>query len=820
MYTLRELQAMPDYRLHDICRRKKIMTSSAGSSDSRLPREEMIKYIFRYYGKEEDSFSVKQGVDCFSSEILDAIRKYGRKKNTKELKRTISIPNTIISYKEFSMLLRDQVRIGNAEEYECCIMLDEEGNLAGVFLLREWNSKKYLTCQREWVNDRESNQYQFLFFDHKGTYHIINLFNSGKTSRISAGELDYEQVETDRFLRAEAEESSAVLFLDFGLGGMAAKVLDEKSEERGVYFRDPVCDTCHDCGACMICPGFLKVDSIDGEGKISFSFGYDADGPEYQEGCLSEQTFIREIRRFLEKDGQTFLLTDALGNSKAVQTRELVEAYLRYIIAAAESCLKKKIHKVCFVLTERQKRNYKQYLQEMLPDYEIISDYVPDKAAAVFFEDFDRSLKEQKVMDQTGKMLILDCGMGTSSLVSCFYSVVDTKVTYRLDIKTEYIREATVFGGNNLTYRILQLLKYKAFDPNYRLPAEFQDSFDRIDEQGDTSCIYFHFDKGYKELAARFPTDVLEYSQISKKFRLKIRHNYEILWDLAEKIKVLFFSDRAEYCFKLIETEKNNMIYEIRNGKPEEFRMEITVFRDEIMTLLAPEIYGAIRYLTEPAWGTDGILSGWRIRLLGQSSVIPLFRDALKEFTVGRRIRSGSGSGSAYLKMRAVEGALRYEQARRSGRIVPLAECTLLKAPGSLVVQNHDGSVTRLISCKQKMNEIYAFTTRPYSARELEAVWCDSREKEIFREKILLLPEEYQETSYEELMGKFNKILVKQADLDSVKNGEIRIFIFAECEICRIGYFMVARWKDILYRSEIQYFLFQGRDCGIDYHAE
>ena len=55
--------------------------------------------------------------------------------------------------------------------------------------------------------------------------------------------------------------------------------------------------------------------------------------------------------------------------------------------------------------------------------------------------------------------LIIDCGGGTTDLCSYRFRIQDRRAAYKIYMETAYENSDTDFGGNNLTYRIMQILK-------------------------------------------------------------------------------------------------------------------------------------------------------------------------------------------------------------------------------------------------------------------------------------------------------------------------------------------------------------------------
>ena len=88
-----------------------------------------------------------------------------------------------------------------------------------------------------------------------------------------------------------------------------------------------------------------------------------------------------------------------------------------------------------------------------------------------------------------------------------------------------------------------------------------------------------------------------------------------------------------------------------------EYRIDFYVDKEALEIVMAPEIYGIVKRFIEPLCNEYGILMGYRIKFTGMSCQIPVFRDALREFTVGRRARVKRGKDEG-LKLRALEGVI------------------------------------------------------------------------------------------------------------------------------------------------------------------
>ena len=67
---------------------------------------------------------------------------------------------------------------------------------------------------------------------------------------------------------------------------------------------------------------------------------------------------------------------------------------------------------------------------------------------------------EQETLEENEEYeaLIIDCGGGTTDLCSYRFRIQDRRAAYKIYMETAYENGDTDFGGNNLTYRIMQIL--------------------------------------------------------------------------------------------------------------------------------------------------------------------------------------------------------------------------------------------------------------------------------------------------------------------------------------------------------------------------
>ena len=172
----------------------------------------------------------------------------------------------------------------------------------------------------------------------------------------------------------------------------------------------------------------------------------------------------------------------------------MLRAYLDYLIDLARQQFKCTFTSIQLLAPIRQKKKFEELFTQLLPDYHVNCEL--DEGMAVLFNRINNMINNnQYERDRWYHALIIDCGGGTTDLTSGLFRIDNNRVSYMIDLETRYENGDTNFGGNNLTYRILQMLKIRiAFEMGYiqqenipgpenRFPYEQWDSLYRQAEQ-------------------------------------------------------------------------------------------------------------------------------------------------------------------------------------------------------------------------------------------------------------------------------------------------------------------------------------------------
>lgn len=473
---------------------------------------------------------------------------------------------------------------------------------------------------------------------------------------------------------------------------------------------------------CMV-PTIVYVDKVeyDDEGaKVSYLFGYDAQKKIIEKDFTPDASVFREIKRWMGSLDENEKITDEDGNEAVVKRRDIVKAYIEFIIARAESWFKVKFNILHFTTPVKMKDKYINEFMNMLePQFTFKgADVSIDEGAAVIYnhirEEVLRDLKIKKLKEKkkdnekeegkdneknNGKEItVIDCGGGTTDVAHCIYSFIDREPAPKLIIETQYESGNSNYAGNNITYRILQLLKIKIANMlkyhrkiyAYQLISSNEGGnteesiLEAIDKGHDGHVmqkIYETFNKCYAEAEDVVPTlfgDDFNGTSAAKK---KHKRNYYYLWEMAEELKKQFFkTDKVRFDFsdendvKLCIGSKDYYLYCNENGKLEKKiapLQDIEVTFKEVNRVIFADIY---KLLVDVMPKTNKSDYKSKYKLSGQSCNISLFHDLLKEFIPGKLTRttsSVSAKDTSSLKMNCIKGSIEYMMDKDYGIVEP-----------------------------------------------------------------------------------------------------------------------------------------------------
>ncbi len=763
-YTLDELRDMGTFMLRDICVSEKIMTRSAGIDPKRLGREELIELLYRYRGREEESLA-----DEFQEESVDILRRLSAMSSMAAEK--LEAPYKIEVKRGVPILEAEDVLIrhGFAGDYFVGTISHPDGTILAVFEVR---GGRMTLSPRRMAGDLSAGVYhdlKMLLFDAPSSLKVIRAFNDQKCSIAGERGLIAAMDRLPVLSVVEAEQSEEPLAVDFGAGYTAAAAAASVNMGAdgiwGVKFQ----------GGSRLCPSVAAVEHCR-DGNVEFCFGYEALRLIRRDGYGGGMTFFHNLKLFLYEE-RVLSVRDCDGNAAEVSSDILLAQFFQYIISAAKGEHGRDYVKLCFQLPEKRGGLALERLRALLPGYQV--EGVRSESVNCVYQEILR----QEDFGEEGPLvdLAFHCGAGSSSLVACGHSTENTNVAYRVRLEEQYLNGDSGFGGNRLTCLIFMYLKIRVMlavtgSDEEIFDERFQDAYSYVDQYGGTKEVYERFECLYEQAERVVPT---RFGTLGEEGSYK-RQNFYRLWFLAENLKVMFFSGSPVNMVQLPERfVELCAVNTVTQGSVEEYRLEFPVQKEALELVMAPEIYWLVKRLIEPLCNEYGILMGYRIKFTGMSCRIPVFRDALREFTVGRRARLAKGKTEG-LKLRALEGAVLRSQMEKSGRVIP--EITEKEAEVFYVVtaKSHDGATVRIVSGRHPGCHVYGYVMRHAATREVEFTICDVLGNQVGSRVVALDILSFEETTYHALFAAYPMFQERQGDFDSIGEEEIRLFVYRE----------------------------------------
>ena len=414
---------------------------------------------------------------------------------------------------------------------------------------------------------------------------------------------------------------------------------------------------------------------------VKYCFGYEAQKKIIEYDYAPKASVFYEIKRWMNSLDEMEELEDEQQNRYEVPRYAIVKAYLQYVVDAAEQQCKEKFTKLHFTSPVRSKESFINSFKMMFgSEREIIPAYSSlDEGTAVIYHRISETIKDNPgLKEKSGNLVIIDCGGGTTDLAECNYSIIDEHTSYKMDITTKFENGEANFGGNNITYRILQLLKIKItqallnediYSAQEIIHYNELDILNMIDADS-YNDIYKKLESVYASMEYYIPTQYAKAEGKMEKARMK--RNYFYLWKLAEAIKIEFFtSELASVNFSyekdreiVVGENENTFLYVRMNKDSDDFQkvegclknISITAF--EIKRLIYADLYNLLSNLLEHKSIANN--NDTNFYLSGQSCKINIFHDLLKEFIPGKNLRSKQQDNSNALKMNCIKGSIKY----------------------------------------------------------------------------------------------------------------------------------------------------------------
>ena len=576
-YYEHDLKRMTVYQLQEIARREKIIPAIV----NRLDKELLIKTIMRYCGAETALL-----INEFRAEDYKRLEEFFPRITFQPQPTKLECNAEIRVWRGLGVNFTDNITINYAPNLTGtnAFIVDNENNLCCVFNVEEKIGDKrnlYLRKARLFpCREAQTKNYRLILSERAYSEQFFRFYN-GETSLIQENMPAYCLQLLD-FKVNEPEILKMPAAIDFGTSSTTAGVLDFKGKLGAAKLHNEqirhviFCD--NEGNEVDMLPTILGVQSLEDPDKPEYVFGYDA----LKLSAYMDEgfTIFYDLKRWIDDCEKLEELTDNLGRRIFVRRKELLREFFTYVIHSLEDYIKGRVRAVHISVPVKQKGKFQRILQDILPEYTVERKDMIDESVAVLYNTISEFIDNKTIRNrQKYSALVIDCGGGTTDISSCNFAVDDRRVAYSIDIETGYENGSTDFGGNNLTYRILQMLKLKLVEtlcrqhlaqtPLVRAQRKFygeRDTFDHqtllkasaiptlttllknfnldvyryIDENG-VASIYKNFERAYEQAEEILPTRFKEWETRRRDEYFRVRNNYYFLFALADRIKQEFF---------------------------------------------------------------------------------------------------------------------------------------------------------------------------------------------------------------------------------------------------------------------------------------
>ena len=810
-YTRHELENMDITTLKAVCKELKIKAESISLFDDKAA---MIQLIYKYRGTVSERY-----INEWDDDKIWRLKKAITEKGDEQRNMRVEIPVYFHIYKGLESL---NERGGEHKVYTeadidmtSAALLDQGGDImAFLNILRGSDKNTYYLQLREHMlqSDISPGIYKncrLVFFpgDFEKILHIYNVADE------TARRFPYISKTIQEVVIYEIKETDEVLVIDYGTSyTTAGTYIDDKIKPVWFYSDEP-CEqnphtltryaACQHCGRCALCPSVIAVKECAGAGAIELLFGHEA----LDRMPMARNSIFFDTKRWVNEYSETIDVKDLGGNTASIRRSEIIERFMKYIIHAAEQQNKVSYKNICFTSPVKQKAMSIHMYKDILRGYSVEEKDAIDEAVAVVYDSVTEQVQNLQYDDGYERtVLLVDCGGSTSDMVKCNYVISRQAKRSNIDIKVRYANGDTNFGGNNLTYRIMQYIKIKLAHHYKKQPLQgidallkisHYDVFDFIDKYG-FKAIYETFEEAYSKAGNYIPTNFSDYLNDAENVYFSVRGNFYFLWNLAEYIKISLFSSSDVYEFSFDSMKANRSLYmlSVRNAKGALVTYTawpaIRIWRDEINVLLKPEIYNILKKFIEPYYKEDETMGDiTNIMLSGQTTKIDLFRDVLKEYIAGHKARAPFEHSYAK-KLKCIRGAVAYHGAKAIGRIRPSILYESAIVPYYLTVETFNETREKiLINQGQLLQDVYSYIDRTYETK-LIIFNLRAHDREILQVlKFNLQADNYKLTDYDDLLH--NHSWLKQGDVDRIDEGDLRLFVFSDDESWGFKWFGIAK---------------------------
>lgn len=855
-----ELRRKSYYEMYQIALKEKLIEVYLQNPT----REELINILMKYRG-----VKANYTIESYKENGLVNIQHLFDEKLNGRIhhENKIKIPHKIIYYKGLNLTREDnyKIQIPDGIGKGNIFLINSNNYVCGIFHLEKDLVSKdlyYLISKDKMlrVDNLKSNKYSFIFLkeeDLKFTYKFYNR-KKGENTASYPYKLNYYKVEIEDFEVRELEETNVTLCIDFGTTNTALGTYLDSNYIKNIPTNDILNEKISlnsinyvkfddgDRKYREIFPTLAYVEDCFDKENIKFLFGYDALKKLEMNDYVMTGSLFYGLKNWVHNYKEEEKIVDEYGNTQYVKREKIIKAYLDYVVKRAEYQFKCKFKRIHASSPVKLKEQFLSLFEEIFTkdeknEYEIVKKNSMDEVIAVLYNTIENQIRKGKYEEnEEYSALIIDCGGGTTDLAACKYRIENKKVYYYLDIKTSFENGDENFGGNNLTYRIMQYLKIVLATKysnkksiKIRNLIKYNDSvlYKAIDEYG-VDKIFEKMDEMYKKCEKIIPTKYSKFeNKMSDEYK-KIKNNFYMLWEAAENLKKEFFTidGRLRTRFDIghnYDGENDLHITKLKTWKlhilNEGYFNTITTYPREIFTIKEIEkivkidIYGMLRKFLNTYYNEGALFDYSLIKLSGQSTKINTFQEVLKEFVPGKMIeyRELMAKDNYDLKLNCLDGCIKYLNYKKFGHMEVSIKNEVPLVPYSVWTEKYNGEMIELIRTARKAQVMVNYIDKSSSAMEFK-VYVHNAEGEKKKELVYKNINEYDERDAVDILFDYEGILT-QNDTDTIQNEITRFFIYTDLNNWGFYVVPIRRENDQLFLGKKKYFSYENNLNDISY---
>ena len=843
-YKEKDLKLMTTYQLKDICNKEKLVKSIVNPLD----KQELVRLIMKYRGESDTLL-----IDHFSEGGLERLEKFLKKCSKEVLERIdIDYPGRITLYEGLSLEILDDYRIKSNDSLEegNVLLVDGNYNVCTIFNIKKIvinNEEKYYLVKdaKIPVKETDNKHYQLLLFSNKYSELLYDIYDGEEM--LNGVPIECYSLAVLQFEVKKLKETTIPLAIDFGTSNTTAGIYINKenfqglnnnisiefdstgTEEENIKIVKIIDFSKEEPKITPLIPSIVGVKNIKDD-EIEYIFGYDAQIESKKRYTDDGLTVFYDIKRWVSDFDKKEKAIDQFEKTTLIRRKDMIKAYLEYIISLANQRFKCKFKNICISCPSKQKYKFHTLFKDILSDYLVESNNILEESAAVLYNTISELIeKKNYVNGEEYKALIIDCGGGTTDLTGCVFSISNNRVSYELNIETSYENGDTDFGGNNLTFRIMQFIKIilanKIANTNSNIKEVVLDEFKidifRFVDKYSVKELFESIDEEYEKADEIIPTKYKLYETKSKEEYCKVKSNYFFLFDLAEEIKKIFFSnpellrviltanDRNSSEAPIIEYDKWKLSA-VKGGKLQLVNdvpdIELNIY--EIATLIKGDIYNIVNKFLDKLYRNDELYDYSLIKLTGQSCRVDIFKDAIKEFVPGKVIQLNKATKQNKdeydLKLTCLKGALKYLYARNFGYADINIESKTPTFPYRITAYTHTGDQKVLINGKQVPQ---GFISRFMDRILLKLYLMDNDDNVKYEYDYNFDNEDLREIDAQTICEEYPNI--NQHETDNIENNEIKFFVWTKEEFWGFYVLAILRRDEQLYIGKEKFFYFE-----------